>query len=59
VPDVRPPRDDPQPSRPEPAAVAAHATRAVDTAVLGEPDWLKALRLVANWDRFCEGKWKP
>jgi hypothetical protein len=39
--------------------VAAHATRAVETAVLSEPDWLKALRLVSRWGEFCEGKWKP
>jgi hypothetical protein len=59
VPDVRPCGDAAQPRRPEPAAVAAHATRAVETAVLSEPDWLKALRLVSRWGEFCEGKWKP
>jgi hypothetical protein len=59
VPDVRSPGDAAQPRRPEPTAVAAHTPRAVAAPVLGEPDWLKALRMVAFWGEFCEGKWRP
>lgn len=56
MPDVRQP--DPGPA-PRGEAVDRAESGQVAAPVLSEPDWLKALRLVAFWDRFCEGKWRP